>query len=338
MLPASGHRRSRATWWNGLAAACVIGLCSLLVLRVNDVSPPDVAEREADVGNLAERRQREPAKAANAAPPVPTADQGAIAPPAVAEPSLTPAPSVLPAPTKAPAERDRAAPLSPPAVVRAPETNPAWVAAPVVPPRPQVEPAIVPRAFPEAALSAPVGRAAESGRQAAPAVTSRPDAAAERAELLPSGAAPPAAADAADGMMEPGLRAPALGVPRAAPSAATAQSPAPALAVPSGLARSGQAKAAGSPPWPPDGLIAAVEAGNLARIRQQLQSADADAERDAAGRSALAHAVLRSNLPAVELLLAAGADSRLPDRLGRSALDHAESIGNDAILAALRRR
>ena len=293
----------RSHWWNALAAACVIGFSSLLVLRLNDASAPVEASRAPDPATAASPSKPEPAA-------IGAAESAAITPPSVAEKPAAPtrAPPTAPVdsrprrtePFEPSAKRDAATAPSPPAATQIASPQPAPVLRDAA--------TAAPRPFPQRAEVSP-----RPPQQVDDAATSE-------------------APEAMRAPQQQLLEAPAR---RSANDASSAPAPATARA---GSSDQAKAVAAARPAWRSDGLIAAVEAGDLDRIRQLLQSAPADAERGVDGRSALVHAVLRSNLPAVELLNAAGADSRLADRQGKTALDHAIAIGNPAILEALQRR
>lgn len=126
--------------------------------------------------------------------------------------------------------------------------------------------------------------------------------------VLPSSAAPAAARAAAD-------------VAVASPPAADAGSPSgPAAQAPRG------------------GLLAAATMGDFDAARRALGTTHPDAERDADGRTALAIAVLRSNVPLAKLLLESGSDPDQKDRFGQTPRSYAESVGEASMLEALERR
>ncbi len=359
------RRRGRSPVWSGLAAACVIGFGSLLVLRVNEVAPPDGTEPTRGSLPVAEalKPDRAPPQATLASPRITSGVDSEVA-----RPGANPGSAASTRGTAPPLETNppRADPLA-----RKPSQ------APIAAPRLERS---VPRAAPGELTPPPAVALAEVPRQAPPphadqrsvtpaapaAVRSFPQNSAESTRAAPSlepieRATPMATADAPP--------PPAAPVPARPPIAERARRGADGAAGAAGSSASlldlgndrpdaqaqgqgqsrtfgqaqgqGQAKAESLAPaaaWRADGLIAAVEAGDLVRIRQLLQSQPADAEVDAGGRSALIHAVQRANLPAVELMLAAGADPGRPDRQGQSALAYAARLGDAAILAALRRR
>ena len=61
-------------------------------------------------------------------------------------------------------------------------------------------------------------------------------------------------------------------------------------------------------------------------------------ERDADGRTALAIAVLRADLPLVRLLLASGANRHAVDRFGHTPLSYADASGDTTMPQAFGRR
>lgn len=86
------------------------------------------------------------------------------------------------------------------------------------------------------------------------------------------------------------------------------------------------------------GLLAAAKAGDLEGMGRRLATARPDDEVDPEGRTALAVAILRSDARMVSLLLAHGANRMLPDRQGKSPMDHAIAIQNPAVMQALQRQ
>jgi len=87
---------------------------------------------------------------------------------------------------------------------------------------------------------------------------------------------------------------------------------------------------------PGGGLLAAVTRGDIKAARRILSTTDPDAERDPDGRTALAIAVLRSDLPMAKLLLASGANRRAQDRFGQTPAGYAQAqaTGDPVILRA----
>jgi hypothetical protein len=78
----------------------------------------------------------------------------------------------------------------------------------------------------------------------------------------------------------------------------------------------------------------AVGEGSPKSFRRAPARSHPDAERDADGRTALALAVLRGNVPLVKWLLAHGAQPQVPDRFGQTPLDYAEAGGDPAMRQA----
>ncbi len=337
--PMSTARATRSSnWWGALAAACVVGLSSLLVLRVNDVSPvgevaPPADQRAAAAPSTPERAAAEPERA----PPRPElggnsvgAPSGAIANPAAAPPPRMVQPPIAPMSARPKTQVEQAPPR-----IESSKSSVRSEASASPPPSPAAARDLIPLQTPppppdlrDATPPAPRSFPLRSGEESLP----RP--------LPPPTEAGPAtaAADAAAAMQ-------AAPTPKQPPNDLRARRSTSDLAAAPGASPAAErslgsspAKAEARPAWRPNGLIAAVESGDLERIRRQLQSVSPDAEKDVDGRSALVHAVLRSNLPAVELLIAAGADSRLPDRQGKTAFDHGVAVGDAAILEALRQR
>jgi hypothetical protein len=84
-------------------------------------------------------------------------------------------------------------------------------------------------------------------------------------------------------------------------------------------------------------LRQAAQSGDVIGVRRQLEKrSDIDA-RDAGGRTALMLATLNGHLPAVEVLLGAGADANAADGDGVTPLQAAMNGNQPAIAAALRR-
>jgi len=86
-----------------------------------------------------------------------------------------------------------------------------------------------------------------------------------------------------------------------------------------------------------EALLAAVNKGDIEAARTLLQTTDPDAERDADGRTALAIAVLRADVPLVKLLLASGANRRAVDRFGHTPVSYANASGDTTMLQAFGR-
>jgi ankyrin repeat protein len=84
-------------------------------------------------------------------------------------------------------------------------------------------------------------------------------------------------------------------------------------------------------------LLVAVNKGDIEAARTVLRTTDPDAERDADGRTALAIAVLRVDVPLVKLLLASGANRLAVDRFGQTPVSYANASGDATVLQALGR-
>ena len=85
---------------------------------------------------------------------------------------------------------------------------------------------------------------------------------------------------------------------------------------------------------PGEGLLVAVNQGDVEAARTILLATDPDAERDTDGRTALAIAVLRANVPLVKLLLASGANRSAVDRFGHTPLGYAKASADTGLLQA----
>jgi len=88
---------------------------------------------------------------------------------------------------------------------------------------------------------------------------------------------------------------------------------------------------------PREGLLAAVKMGDIEAAHTILQSAEPDAERDADGRTALAIAVLRADVPLVKLLLASGANRHAVDRFGQTPVSYADASADTMLRQAFGR-
>jgi hypothetical protein len=186
------------------------------------------------------------------------------------------------------------------------------------------EPDVATSPAPPASAQSPqqvaVAPAAPARPPAAAVATHKARAAAPREPVAPEPARATAETAAlADAAPAARTEAPALRRTAAATATATA-GPAPAGA-----------------PAPAGSLLAAVGKGDLEGARQILRGTGADTERDADGRTALAVAVLRADLPLVKLLLAHGAQRQAQDRYGQTPQAYAESSGNAALVQALAR-
>ena len=104
--------------------------------------------------------------------------------------------------------------------------------------------------------------------------------------------------------------------------------------MPRPTARAAQASNAIALPTPPDSLLAAVSRGDVESAKQVLAAVGPDAQQDGDGRSALALAVLRSDLAMVKLLLASGANRSAADRFGQTPQGYAAKQADPALRAA----
>lgn len=348
--PAANEARWRpgAAWWRGVAAACLMASSALLVLHLRDAPEATVAPAPyADTPHAPAPHAPAPYLDAPHSDPrqvAPTAPAGAAARPA--EPPEG-ADAASPAVAKAAPPRSPAAP-APARVIGAAE--PARVPAPRRAQRPTVadpppDPESPRSAFrgdgmaaarpTERAESASADLATQDGAQRDAAIAAPPARLAAPAEPdKPAPSAPRVAQrSAADGGVALGATA-TLRQPAAAAETGKADArPAP----PSADAARPADTAEPTPPGPRSSLLAAAASGNIAAARRLLPGIDPDAERDADGRTALAIAVLRSDLPLVKLLLAGGANRLEPDRFGQTPAGYAAASGSAAIRQAFGR-
>ncbi len=312
------HRYPSATWWRGVAAACVIGTSTLVVMHMQQAPEatvetglrPDADRAPAPVGESTAARDGEaaPRQSGLATSPVPG-----------------PAPAIV---TDAP----RRAPI-----VSA--TAPAGV-------RPSTAPDPFEKAarsaFPgdgiEAAVSA--GRVGQSGAAAGAMDSTRRETAVAASTSTPILTPdPPVRQEGSTSRtQQPSASS------KAALGAAAVQPPSHAAseagnAVAKNSLRRGTAAHVGKAtvPMPSEGLLVAANRGDIEAARTALQTTDPDAERDADGRTALAIAVLRADLPLVKLLLESGANRRAVDRYGQTPVSYANARGDTTMLQALER-
>jgi hypothetical protein len=85
-------------------------------------------------------------------------------------------------------------------------------------------------------------------------------------------------------------------------------------------------------------FLSAVDAGDIAAVQRLLDGGQPIDARDQDGRTALTHAVLRSDAKMVSLLIARGASPRTADKSARTPLDYAAEANSSAVLDALGRR
>ena len=283
-----------SAWWRGAAAASVIVSSALVVVHLRD-----------EPGVTMQPGAR------------PNADRAA-----------QPSPPAQPAPTLPAAEAttDRLALATPPQSSTAPA------------------PATAPSPAAEAARSAFPGDENQAANATGRAGTADADGAI--LDATPGPAAAPMAPAPVSGQTRPQRSAPSM--PRIDERSGTRSktlAPAPIPPATSGAAADAVAEVAPPPAHavrpaspaeqaPRSGLLAAVTAGDIEAARRILPTTDPDAERDPDGRTALAIAVLRSDLPMTKLLLASGANRRAQDRFGQTPAGHAAASGDPVMLGA----
>ena len=311
------HRHPSATWWRGVAAACVIGTSTLVVVHMQQAPEATVETGlRSDADRVAARRRR----ASRRQPRLPK--------PRRASPAWRPHP-----------------PHPRPSLTH-PDAHPSCLQRP-------------PAEVPSSTASDPVAKAA---RSAFPG--DGIDTAVSTGRVGQSGAAA--------GAMDAAPREPALAALPSTPiltpdpperqerstsrteqpSATSKESLGAAAVLPPShaAAEAGNAVAKNSPPRdhavrvdkaavraPGEGLLVAVNKGDIEAARTLLQTTDPDAERDADGRTALAIAVLRADVPLVKLLLASGANRHAVDRFGHTPVSYANASGDTTMLQAFGR-
>jgi hypothetical protein len=206
------------------------------------------------------------------------------------------------------------------------------------------EPGVVVEAHRPPAAAGPVAQtvAAAPAPQIAPPIAAV--AAGDIAAVAP--AAEPAAPRAR--RAEPAAKAIAPGAPQQAPPpapspsiATTAVAPPPAAVLVSPMAsklasaealerRSARAESTGLA----RSFLDFVRKGDVQAATEALGDQHPDAVRDSEGRTALALAVLRGDVPMTKWLLARGAQPDAADRLGRTPLDHATDSADPALRSA----
>ena len=303
-----------ATWWRGVAAACVIGTSTLVVVHMQQAPEAPV---ETGLRSDADR----------VAAPAGESTAARVAETALRQsgPATAPAPAIV---TDAP----RRAPV-------VPATAPAGVPSSTA--QDHAEKAAR-SAFPGDGMetTVSVGRVGQSGA-AAGAMDSAPrePAAAGLTSTPVLTPDPPGRQERSASRTEP-------------PSATSRETLGAAAALPPSRAatEAGNAVARNSPPRDDaarvdratarassEGLLVAVNKGDIEAARTVLRTTDPDAERDADGRTALAIAVLRADVPLVKLLLASGANRLAVDRFGQTPVGYANAIGDTTVLQALGR-
>jgi hypothetical protein len=161
--------------------------------------------------------------------------------------------------------------------------------------------------------------------------STRPAASPARLSVAPA-AAPPVPLPAAAPAEQPPPAA-VISATQAVPPPELREQSAPAARAPAPVAAAvGKARADDIPTA--NGLAGADGKGSLEGPRQAPVRSHPDAERDADGRTALALAVLRGDVPMVKWLLARGAQPQVPDRFGQTPLGYAEAGGDPAMRQA----
>ncbi len=302
-----------AGWWRGAAAACLIGTSALVVVHVIEEPGTELAaERSAPVSETAEPARPVAAPVPLAAAPVARQQAADDARESLDAPAPAPAQSVAARPAVPASPRAKSMPAPAAGVAAAESTLQAHADRMTEPSSRGSGPDANPVAAANALRAAPGAATSLSAQRQAGSPTSFPREAERRASV----SIPPsvegsarAAAEATGSAPDSLTRVPP---PQAPPTPAAAR---PALA-------------------PPASLLAAAAAGDVEAVRRLLQTRAPDAERDADGRTALALAVLRTEVRLVRLLLDKGANRHAPDRLGQTPLGYAQASGNAALLRA----
>jgi hypothetical protein len=322
--PASNDSRWHlsATWWRGVAAACVIASSALLVVHLHE--EPGVTTEP-----------RISADAARGAPAVPFS-------PATKPPAATPAHETTV--VGVPEETSRPSAGAPsPAIATGTAQRPPVVSRKDSNGVPSIAEAVPAVNAARSAFSGDDSRAANAiGRVGGVGA----DTAAQEAERSPSTTEPatPAPAPALSQVGQPGPSGLRTEQPLAAGTGALAGTAVPHASAEPDRAAGSLAKATPQRAARPaddavqasrsSSLLAAVTRGDIRSARLILRTTDPDTERDADGRTALAVAVLRSDLPLAKLLLASGANRHAQDRFGQSPQDYAEASGDQEMRQA----
>ena len=301
------HRRS--TWLGATAAACLAGISLLLVLRLGD---DPTAGRDSDESVIASRKADtvvdDRGRLAGGSSASTAGQAEADTPRSLHEASTDRSAGVTVA--SPPAQR-----VQSPDATQPPPTPPAAREA-------AAERSLPPAAAPAAADPQTALRAHPSQDVFAGEV---PQAADKERMRQPPGAVPTNNASSEQGA--------ALLVPKAEPGLRADQAAASSPAIDGTLAAAPTAKARSMT----SGLIASASVGDLEGLQRQLTTTQADSQRDSDGRTALAIAVLRSDVRMVSVLLTHGANRLSRDHQGRTPMDHAAAADNPAVLKALER-
>ena len=306
-----------AAVWRGLAAACVLVASSLVVTRLLDEGADDAGFTPAPVST-----------SASAAPTAPTAPIAATQTTAATQPQADAAPA-----ERRPSAAKASAKSAAPAATQRPAPDAQTPRAAAAPATPQARDSEANRAAQMAMASGQTARAAPAQAVAQRALSAETDAA--RADANASAAAQALGITSGERAAE------------ARPEARKAESAVDAAVGAAGQVRAAQARSisrptapareatnATAPPTPPDSLLAAVSRGDFESAKQVLATVRPDAQQDGDGRSALALAVLRSDLAMVKLLLASGANRLAPDRFGQTPQGYATQQADPALRAA----
>ncbi len=304
---------SRRLWWQGTAAVFVVALSTVVVLRIGeqDSRMPDAQEPVSASKPAPETR----------APPTPVATPSAEASPKIspdfdrsAARSRTETGAQPTATAAAAAAAKPAEPPSPAALGESVGTESRRAPAPVA----------APSAFPGAA--APSGKLEAAPDAAVDALAkANKSASVERAQGAPASAVPEGIAGGQPRSAAEAGSARLITTPAAQPLQDSARSSTGSL---QGASRDARLQSAQE-------IISAVEAGDIAAVRRLLDSGQPVDARDPDGRTALTHAVLRSDTRMVSVLIARGANPRAADKSGRTPLDYASEANSSAVLEAL---
>lgn len=308
------HRHPSATWWRGLAAACVIGTSALVVVRMQQAPEATVETGpRSDVNRVA-------APAGES-----TADRVAEAAPRPSGRATAPAPTIV---ADVPRRARIASATAPAGAASITASDPVAKAARSAFPGDGIDTAASTGRVGQSSAAARAMDAAprEPGAAALPSAPTFTPELAERQERSTSRTEQPSATS------RDALGAAAVLPPSRA--AAEADNAAAKILPPrDDASRVGKAVVRA----PSEGLLVAVNKGDIQAVRTLLRSTNPDAEHDADGRTALAIAVLRADVPLVKLLVASGANRHAEDRFGQTPMSYANASGDTAILQALGR-
>ena len=306
---------SRRMWWQGTAAVFVVALSTVVVLRIG--------EQDSRMPNA-----QEPVSASTPAP-----ETRAPSTP-VATPSAEASPRISPDFDRSAARSRMATGAQPTATAAAAAAKPAETPSPAAlgksvgsEARHAPAPVAAPSAFPGAAV--PSGKLEAAPDAAVDALAkANKSASMERAQGAPASAVPEAIAGGQPRSAAEAGSARLIATPAPQPPQDSARSSAGSL---QGASRDARMQSAQE-------FVSAVDAGDIAAVRRLLDSGQPVDARDPDGRTALMHAVLRSDTRMVSLLVARGANPRAADKSGRTPLDYASEANASAVLEALGRK